>query len=85
MVFTKFNFENDNMNGLDIIKKSKEVLNDEVPVFNIIAHDISKDDFLEARNEIGDKMNTIIREQTENRYNGIIEDYKDYLNQNTNF
>ena len=57
----------------------------EVPVFNIIAHDISKDDFLEARNEIGDKMNTIIREQTENRYNGIIEDYKDYLNQNTNF
>lgn len=30
-------------------------------------------------------MNTIIREQTESRYNGIIEDYKDYLNQNTNF
>ena len=85
MVFTKYNFENDNMNGLDIIKKSKAALNDEVPVFNIIAHDISKDDFLEARNEIGDKMNTIIREQTESRYNGIIEDYKDYLNQNTNF
>ena len=64
MVFTKFNFENDNMSGLDIIKKSKEVLNDEVHVFNIIAHDISNDDFLEAINEIGDKKNTIIREKT---------------------
>ena len=27
-------------------------------------------------------MNTIIREQTETRYNGIIDDYKEYLNQN---
>ena len=85
MVFTKFNFENDNINALDIIKKSKELLSDKVPVFNIITNNISKDDFMEARKEIGNKMNTIIKEQTEERYNGIIDDYKEYLNHITEF
>ena len=82
MVFTKFNFENDNMNGLDIIKKSKETLNENVPAFNFIAKEIPKEDFLEARRMIGDKMNTIIREQTQVRYDGIINDYKDYKKMN---
>lgn len=85
MVFTKFNFENDNINALDIIKKSKELLSDKVPVFNIITNNISKDDFMEARKEIGNKMNTIIKEQTEERYNGIIDDYKEYLNHISEF
>lgn len=81
MVFVKYDFGT-NMNGLDIIKKSKAALNDKVPVFNIITIDIPKEDYLEAKREIGDKMNTVIREQTETRYNGIIDDYKEYLNQN---
>lgn len=81
MVFAKYDFGT-NMNGLDIIKKSKAALNDKVPVFNIITIDIPKEDYLEAKKEIGNKMNTIIREQTETRYNGIIDDYKEYLNQN---
>lgn len=80
MVFAKYDFGT-NMNGLDIIKKSKAALNDKVPVFNIITRDIPKEDYLEAKREIGDKMNTVIREQTETRYNGIIDDYKEYLNQ----
>lgn len=81
MVFTKFDFGT-GMNGFDIIKKAKEELNDDVPVFNIIAKEVPKEEYLEAKREIGDKMNTIIREQTETRYNEIIEDYKEYLNQN---
>ena len=81
MVFTKYDFGT-NMNGLDIIKKSKEALNNDIPVFNMIASDIPKEDYLEAKSIIGDKMNTIIRENTELRYNGIIEDYKDFLNLN---
>lgn len=81
MVFAKYDFGT-NMNGIDIVKKSKETLNDKIPVFNIIASDIPKDDFLEAKKMIGDKLNTIIREQTEDRYKGIIEDYKDYIYMN---
>lgn len=77
MVFAKYDFGT-NMNGLDIIKQSKEVLNDNVPAFNFIATDIPKEDYLEAKRIIGDKMNTIIREQTPVRYTGIIEDYKEY-------
>lgn len=79
MVFTKYDFNSD-MKGIDIIKKSKQILNENVPTFNIIAPDIPKEEYLEARNAIGDKMNTIIREQTEIRYNGIIENYKEILN-----
>lgn len=77
MVFAKYDFGT-NMNGLDIIKQSKEALNDNVPAFNFIATDIPKEDFLEAKRIIGDKMNTIIREQNPLRYTGIIEDYKEY-------
>lgn len=77
MVFAKYDFGT-NMNGLDIIKQSKEALNDNVPAFNFIATDIPKEDFLEAKRIIGDKMNTIIREQNPVRYTGIIEDYKEY-------
>ncbi len=82
MVFSKYDFGT-NMNGLDIVKKSKKILDNEIPVFNMIATDIPKDDIMEAKKVIGDKMNTIIRENSEERYNGIIEDYKEYLNEFT--
>ena len=81
MVFAKYDFGT-NMNGLDIIKQSKAALNDSVPAFNFIATDIPKEDFLEAKRIIGDKMNTIIREETPSRYSGIINDYKVYMNYN---
>ena len=74
MVFSKYDFGT-SMNGLDVVRKSKKILDNEVPVFNMIATDIPKDDFMEAKREIGDKMNTIIRENSEKRYNEIIEDY----------
>ena len=82
MVFSKYDFGT-SMNGLDVVRKSKKILDNEVPVFNMIATDIPKDDFMEAKREIGDKMNTIIRENSEKRYNEIIEDYKEYLNEFT--
>ena len=79
MVFSKYDFGM-NINGLDIIKKSKEALNENVPAFNFIAQDIPQEDYLEAKKIIGDKMNTIIREHTPIRYTDIINDYKEYLN-----
>ena len=81
MVFAKYDFGT-SMNGLDIVKKSKETLNNDIPVFNMISNtEIPKDEMVEIIQIVGNKMNTIIREQTEERYNGIIEDYKEYLNQ----
>ena len=77
MVFAKYDFGTE-MNGLDIIKHSKDALKDNVPAFNFIATDIPKEDFLEAKRIIGDKMNTIIREENPTRITGIIEDYKEY-------
>ena len=80
MVFSKYDFGT-SMNGLDIIKQSKEALNDDVPAFNFIAMDIPKSEYIEAKRMIGDKMNTVIREQTETRYAGIIADYKAYMSE----
>lgn len=77
MVFAKYDFGTE-MNGLDIIKQSKDALKDNVPAFNFIATDIPKEDFLEAKRIIGDKMNTIIREENPTRITGIIEDYREY-------
>lgn len=79
MVFAKYDF-NTNMNGLDIIRQLKETLDSKVPVFNLIATNMPKEDFLEAKRIIGDKMNTVIKEHTEARYTDIIEDYKAYIN-----
>ena len=81
MVFSQYDFGT-KINGLDIIRQTKKALNENVPAFNFIATDIPKEEYMEAKSIIGDKMNTIIREQTEIRYNGIIEDYKKYLNEN---
>lgn len=80
MVFTKYDFKD--AEGLDIIKKSKDILQDKVPVFNIVGQMIPYQEFKKAKEILGDKINTFITEQTEERYVGIIEDYKDYLNSN---
>lgn len=86
MAFIKYDYKT-NMNGLDIAKKSKQILNDEIPVFNMIAttKSIPKDEFMETLNFVGNKINTIINYNTEERYNGIIEDYKEYLNDTLKF
>jgi len=82
MVFVKYDFGTD-MNGLDIIRKSKETLNEDAPVFNLIASTIPEKEFTETFKIAEGKMNSIIKENTEERYNGIIEDYKEYLNEFT--
>lgn len=75
MVFTRYN--------LDMIKKSKEELNDNIPIFNIIAQNgITENEFKEVFQIIGDKFNTIISGKIaeKSRYDGIIEEYKEYNN-----
>ncbi len=81
MVFAKYDFGTEK-NGLDIVKKSKEALEEYIPVFNMIDSNVPKDDYIEMKKIAGDKINTVIRENTETRYNDIIDDYKEYLNNN---
>ena len=48
----------------------------------MIDSNVPKDDYIEMKKIAGDKINTVIRENTETRYNDIIDDYKEYLNNN---
>ncbi len=75
MIFTRYN--------LDTIKKSKEKLNDDIPLFNIIAQDgITENDIKETKQIIGNKLNSIISGKLteKSRYDSIIENYKEYIN-----
>ena len=76
MVFTNYNFAD--MNGLDIIKKSKEQLDTKIPVFNLIGNDIPDDEYKEFVNVAGIKMNTLITNPNKDRIVGIFEDYKEF-------
>lgn len=76
MVFTNYDFSD--MNGLDIIKKSKEQLDTKIPVFNLIGNDIPDEEYKEFVNVAGIKMNTLITNPNKDRIVGIFEDYKEF-------
>lgn len=78
MVFTQYNMNN--MNGLEIIRKSKEKLNNNIPVFNFIVNTISDKELKEAIDISGGKVNALIREPYQERVIGIMNDYKEYMN-----
>ena len=77
MAFMNYKF--DDMNGLDIIKKSKEKLDTRIPVFNLIGNDIPEKECDEFINIAGIKMNTIITNLNKDRIVGILKDYKEYI------
>ena len=77
MAFMNYNF--DDMNGLDIIKKSKEKLDTRIPVFNLIGNNIPEKECNEFINIAGIKMNTIISNFNKDRIVGILKDYKEYI------
>ena len=84
MVFASFDMPD--INGVEIVKRSKKALQDNVPIFNfIIKDDILSDEFkpefIETKELIGDKFNSVISPmQTQERYNQILDDYIRYLN-----
>lgn len=78
MVFTKYDFNN--MNTLDIMRKSKEKLDNNIPVFNLIVDDIPDEKLQEAMNIVGDKLNALVRKPYVYRVVNILEDYKEYIN-----
>lgn len=79
MVFAKYNMEN--MNGFEIAKSSKEKLENNVPIFNmIIDNNIKEEEIDKVYDMIGNKLNSLITEPISNNIVNIINDYKEYKN-----
>lgn len=76
VVFAKYYFNN--MTGLELMKKSKEKLQNNIPIFNMIVDDISNEEIREAMNIIGDKP--LVRKPYKERAVDILKDYRDYSN-----
>lgn len=77
MVFAKYEFNN--MTSLDIMRKSKEKLDNNIPVFNIIVDEISNEDLKQAQDIVGDKLG-LVRRPYPFMVTNILEEYKNYIN-----
>lgn len=77
MVFTKFNLEK--MDGLEIIRKSKENMT-EIPIFNIISDKILDSEVKEMAEIAGTNLNALIdeNEEIEARVKSILKEYKEF-------
>ena len=81
MVFAKYNMEN--MNGLEVIESSKEKLESDVPIFNmIIDNNINEEEIDKAYEIIGNKLNSLIESTDEipDSIANIINEYVEYKN-----
>lgn len=78
VVFAKIDMEH--MSSIEIIKKSKEDLKDNVPVFNFITtENVSNEYMKEAYNIIGRNLNSFVTEPVNNReIDNIMENYRQY-------
>ncbi len=77
MVFAKMNL--DNMDSMEIMRKSKESLKDNVPIFNIITSDNISDEYMKtAYNLMGKNLNTFVSEPINNmEIDNIMQGYKE--------
>ena len=82
VVFAKMNL--DNMDSMEIMRKSKESLKDNVPIFNIITSDNVSDEYMQtAYNLMGRNLNTFVSEPINNiEIDNIMKCYKE-LKENT--
>ena len=81
MIFTKYAM--DNMNGLDLVKSSKEKLENNIPIFNmIIDNKVQENEIDEMYDIIGRKLNSVISssDNISNSVVDIINQYNDYKN-----
>ena len=78
VVFAKIDM--DNMSSMEIIKKSKEDLRENVPVFNFITNKSVSDEYMkEAYNIIGRNLNSFVTEPVDNiEIDNIMANYKQY-------
>ena len=69
----------DNMDSMEIMRKSKESLKDNVPIFNIITSDNVSDEYMKtAYNLMGRNLNTFVSEPINNmEIDNIMQGYKE--------
>lgn len=77
VVFAKMNL--DNMDSMEIMRKSKESLKENVPIFNIITNDNVSDEYMKtAYNLMGRNLNTFVSEPINNiEIDNIMQGYKE--------
>jgi len=67
------------MNGLELMQKSKETLNNEIPIFNFITNELAPQEIINLVNIDDNKINAIISEkQKENGIINVLEEYKKF-------
>ena len=76
MIFTKYAM--DNMNGLDLVKSSKEKLENNIPIFNmIIDNKVQENEIDEMYDIIGRKLNSVIS-SSDNISNSVVDIINQY-------
>lgn len=75
IVFSKYNYNN--MRGLELIRKTKEKLQEKFPSFNTIGK-IPDSELMEAINITGDKLNACVEQPYDGTAKEIIKAYKQY-------
>ena len=76
MVFSEYNMLD--MNGIELIRKSKETLENKTPMFNMIGNDISFEELMKSSNDIGDNLNALLQSNDKDRIIKILKEYKEY-------
>lgn len=78
VVFAKIDMEH--MSSIEIIKKSKEDLKDNVPIFNFITAENVSDEYVkEAYNIIGRNLNSFVTEPVNDKeIDNIMKNYKQF-------
>lgn len=76
MVFAEFSMSD--MNGIELIKKSKEKLADKTPMFNIIGNNILYEELEKNSNIIGDNLNALIDTDNHDKIIKVLKEYKEY-------
>lgn len=76
MVFAEYKMSD--MDGIELIKKSKEKLENKTPMFNIIGNNIPFDELSKSSEVIGDNVNALLEENDKDRIINILKEYKEY-------